>query len=223
MCVLVTQPCPALCYPVNCSLAGSSVHRILQAGILEWVAIPFSRGSSWPRDWTWISCIASRFFTVWTTRESQVIIIFSHFIHFFFWGFWYFLLSDQSVFFLMAVYVILGIILHLKTIKKSFIFSLYTFSSLNYQELFFCSVMEKRSNIFSRLRANFTNNVYWIVYSLPNWLEIPSLLYSNDPRNYDFNLNSTLLLISWYVFLSFLAGQVFSFCYFYIFYLPQEL
>ena len=41
---------------------GSSVHRILQARILEWVTIPFSRGSSWPRDWTWVSCLAGRFF-----------------------------------------------------------------------------------------------------------------------------------------------------------------
>ena len=38
--------------------------------MLEWVAIPFSRGSSWPRDWTQVSCIAGGFFTVWTTREA---------------------------------------------------------------------------------------------------------------------------------------------------------
>ena len=50
--------------PMNYSLLGSSVHRILQARILEWVAIPFSRGSSQPRDQTQVSCIAGRFFTV---------------------------------------------------------------------------------------------------------------------------------------------------------------
>ena len=50
---------------------GSSVHGILQARILEWVAIPFSRGSSQPRDWTWVSHITGRFFTVWATREAQ--------------------------------------------------------------------------------------------------------------------------------------------------------
>ena len=50
---------------------GSSVHGILQARILEWVAIPFSRGFSWPRDWTQVSCIAGRFFTVWAIREAQ--------------------------------------------------------------------------------------------------------------------------------------------------------
>ena len=51
-------------------LPGSSVHGILQAGILEWVAMPFSRGSSKPRDWTQVSCIAGRFFAIWTTREA---------------------------------------------------------------------------------------------------------------------------------------------------------
>ena len=56
--VLVTQPCLTLCDPVDCSLPGSSVHGILQARILEWVAIPFSRGSFWPRDRTPVSCIA---------------------------------------------------------------------------------------------------------------------------------------------------------------------
>ena len=48
----VAQSCPTLCKPMNCSLQGSSVHGILQARILEWVAIPFSRGSSLPRDRT---------------------------------------------------------------------------------------------------------------------------------------------------------------------------
>ena len=57
--------------PHNCSLPDSSVHGILQARILERVAIPFSRGSSRLRDWTWVSCIAGRFSTVWATREAQ--------------------------------------------------------------------------------------------------------------------------------------------------------
>ena len=47
---LVTQSCPALCDPMDCTPPGSSVQRILQARILQWVAIPFSRGSSRPRD-----------------------------------------------------------------------------------------------------------------------------------------------------------------------------
>ena len=55
--VLVAQLCPILCDSTNCSLAGSSFHGILQARILEWVTIPFSRGSSWPKDRTQFSCI----------------------------------------------------------------------------------------------------------------------------------------------------------------------
>ena len=54
-----------------CSLPGSSVHEILQARMLKWVAIVFSKGSSQLRDRTQVSCIAGRFFTAWTTRESQ--------------------------------------------------------------------------------------------------------------------------------------------------------
>ena len=69
--MLVAQLCPALCNPMGCSLPVSSVHGILQAEILC-VAIPFSRGSSKPRDWTQVSCIAGRFFTNWATREAQL-------------------------------------------------------------------------------------------------------------------------------------------------------
>ena len=68
--VLVTKLCPTLLTPMDCSLPGSSVHGIFQARILEWVAISFSRGSSWPTDWTQVSCIAGRFFTIWATREA---------------------------------------------------------------------------------------------------------------------------------------------------------
>ena len=68
---LVAQLCPTLCDLVDCSLPGSSVHGILETGILEWVAIPFSRGSSWPRDWTQVSCIAGGFLTNWATRETH--------------------------------------------------------------------------------------------------------------------------------------------------------
>ena len=55
------------------SLPGSSVHGIFQARILEWVAISFSRGSSQPRDWIWVSCIAVRCFTIWATREAPIV------------------------------------------------------------------------------------------------------------------------------------------------------
>ena len=66
----VTQSCPTLCDPMDCSLPDSSVHGIFQARILEWVAISFSRGSSQPRDRTRVSHIVDRGFIVWATREA---------------------------------------------------------------------------------------------------------------------------------------------------------
>ena len=68
--MLVTQSCPIHCDPMDCSPPGSSVHGILQATILEWVAIPFFRGSFQPRSWTQVSCIAGRFFTIWAIRKA---------------------------------------------------------------------------------------------------------------------------------------------------------
>ena len=65
--VKVTQSCLTLCDPKD-----YTVHGILQARILEWVAFPFSRGSSQPRDWTQVSRITGRFFTSWDTREVPV-------------------------------------------------------------------------------------------------------------------------------------------------------
>ena len=67
VCVLVTQACQTLCDPMDCTQPGSSVHGLLQARILEWVAISFSRGSSQPRDGTGVSCIAGRSFYVFVT------------------------------------------------------------------------------------------------------------------------------------------------------------
>ena len=84
----VAQSCPTLCNPMNCSTPGLPVHHqlpeftlcdpmdytvhgILQARILEWVAFPFSRGSSQPRDQTQVSLIPGRFFTSWATREAH--------------------------------------------------------------------------------------------------------------------------------------------------------
>ena len=64
--VKIAQSHPPLCDPMD-----YIVHGILQARILEWVAVPFSRGSSQPRDWTQVSYIAGRFFTNWATREAQ--------------------------------------------------------------------------------------------------------------------------------------------------------
>ena len=70
------QSCPTLCNPVNCSPPGSSVHGIFQPRMLEWVAMPFSTGSSQPRDRTQVSmsvALASRFFTTSATRETPYI------------------------------------------------------------------------------------------------------------------------------------------------------
>ena len=60
-----------LCDPMNCSPPDSSVHGILQARMLEWAAMPSSRGSSQLRDQTQVSHIADRFFSIWATREAQ--------------------------------------------------------------------------------------------------------------------------------------------------------
>ena len=68
--VLVAQSYLTLFDPMDCSLPGSSVHGICQARILECVAIPFSRGSSWPWNQTQVSYLAGRFFTIWATREA---------------------------------------------------------------------------------------------------------------------------------------------------------
>ena len=62
------QSCLTLCDPMD-----YTVHGILQARILEWVAFPFSRGSSQPRNQTRVSCIASGFFTNWAIREAQLV------------------------------------------------------------------------------------------------------------------------------------------------------
>ena len=67
----VTQLCPTLCDPMDCSLPGSSVHGIFQAWILDWVAIAFSRRSSRPRDRTQVSRTGGRRFNLWTTREAH--------------------------------------------------------------------------------------------------------------------------------------------------------
>ena len=65
--VKVAKSCPTLCNPMDYTVDG-----ILQARILEWIAFPFSGGSSQPRNQTQVSCIAGRFFTDWALREVQV-------------------------------------------------------------------------------------------------------------------------------------------------------
>ena len=65
----VTQLCPTLCDPMDCSLWGSSIHGIFQARLLEWVAISFSRGSSWPGSVPGSPTLQAVAFTIWATRE----------------------------------------------------------------------------------------------------------------------------------------------------------
>ena len=72
--VKVAQLCLTLCDPMNCT-----VHGILQARILEWVTFPFSRGSSQPRKWSGVSCIAGGFFTKWGFREAHTYCKVTHF------------------------------------------------------------------------------------------------------------------------------------------------
>ena len=81
MCAKLFQSCLTLCDPMDYRLPGSSIYGITQTRILEWVAISFSRGFSGPREWTqrprdWIqvSCIVDRFFTVWATKETLLVI-----------------------------------------------------------------------------------------------------------------------------------------------------
>ena len=69
--MLVTQLSLTLCGPMDYSLPDSSGHEILQARLLEWVAISFSNRSSQPRDQTQVSCIAGRFFTIWAMEYSK--------------------------------------------------------------------------------------------------------------------------------------------------------
>ena len=67
----VAQSCPTLCDPLDFNPPGSSLSMgILQARILEWVAMPSYKGSSQPRDWTQVSCIAGGFITLWATGEA---------------------------------------------------------------------------------------------------------------------------------------------------------
>ena len=68
---LIAQSCPNSCDPMTVARQAPLSIGILQARILEWVAMPSSRGSSQPRGWTQVSHIAGRFFTVWISREAQ--------------------------------------------------------------------------------------------------------------------------------------------------------
>ena len=90
--MLVAQLCLTLCHPMDCSPPDSFGHRILQARILELVAISFSRGSSWPKDRTWVFCIAGRFCTIWATSFESIV------------GSWHSLNSRETIYILVSVW-----------------------------------------------------------------------------------------------------------------------
>ena len=69
--MLAAQYCLTLWDAMDCSQPGSSVHGIIQARILELIAISFLQGN-FPTQGTWVSCIAGRFFTIWATGEAQI-------------------------------------------------------------------------------------------------------------------------------------------------------
>ena len=91
VCAWLLQPCPALCDLMDCSPAGSSAHGIFPARILEWVAIPFSRGSSWSRDES-ISLgspeLAGRFFITSATWEAHQKSLYTKIFFFSYWNLW---------------------------------------------------------------------------------------------------------------------------------------
>ena len=109
VCICV-QSCPTLCYPIDRSLPGSSIHGIFQAWILEWVAISFSRGSSWPRDQTHISYAS--FIGRWVLYNYRHLgnILYSitqfHFSYYFsFWPWNYYLTFDlENAYYYSNVY-----------------------------------------------------------------------------------------------------------------------
>ena len=85
--MLVAPSCPTLCKPIDCSPPSSSIHGIPQARILEWVAIPFSRGCSWLRDWTRVSCMGRWILYHWASREAQILPYHMHI--YLLWDWWW--------------------------------------------------------------------------------------------------------------------------------------
>ena len=134
MCVLVAQSCPTLNNPMDYSLPAASVHRILQATTLEWVAMPFSRGSSWPRNQTQISHIAGRFFTIWATRDSPTVVTYltkrGGELGEFFWLLW----SNRSKKFFWLLFVFLSTLLATLFLKISLEYSVELVSCVQQNE-----------------------------------------------------------------------------------------
>ena len=112
--IVSCQSCPTLCSPVDYSLPCSFIHWILQARILEWVAIPFSRGLSWCRDQTQVSSIAGSFFSVWATRaQNSTCVLGSH---------WYIKKEKWITPFRLSVFSWMGIVMHITQILGCYYF-----------------------------------------------------------------------------------------------------
>ena len=124
--------------PLAYSPPGSSVHGILQARIQAWVAIPFSRGSSQLRNQTWVSCIAGRFFTIWTTREAVCLVLSKAIPSESFLQMWWHFTPRESVYNYTTV-ISLGI-LDIKPVSRPYLnFTVSLFSSFFiFPDLVFC-------------------------------------------------------------------------------------
>ena len=145
------QLCLTLCDPIDGSPPGSSVPGILQARVLEWVAIPFSRGSPIPWNQTWVFHTAVRFFTIWATRETQL---------------W--LMVSSPYWLLTNFQVILAI-----EVSFQALFSKFTASNL----LFVVTGLQFQisSSLWECLW------IWWLVPSLNSPSSLPSWLHSHSP------------------------------------------
>ena len=161
---LVAKSCPTLVDPKDCSLPGSSVHGILQARILEWVAISSSRSSSQPRNPTQVSCIAGRFFTNWTMYSFSV-----YSCHLFL----IFFASVESMLFLSFIVPIVAWnvpLVSLIFLMRSIGFSILLFSSISLH----CSLRKA----LLPLLAFLWNSAFKWVYLSFSPLPLASLLFS---------------------------------------------
>ena len=121
--IVSCQSCPTLCSPMDYSLPCSFIHWSLQARILEWVAIPFSRGLSWCRDQTQVSSIAGSFFSIWATRvQNSTCVLGSH---------WYIKKEKWITPFRLSVFSWMGIVMHITQILGCYYF-LKTISMLRF-------------------------------------------------------------------------------------------
>ena len=113
----VAQSCPTLCDPIDCSLPGFSIHAILQARVLEWAVISFSKGSSQPRDQTRISHIVDRRFTVWAIIMLSIFFmsVFTYSYFMIMSSFCYLINVLANLFWFLILYLALSYILRIQT------------------------------------------------------------------------------------------------------------